>query len=242
MLQNPNFPLPSATHLRRRLKSQENDFDISVQSNLPKDSRIALSLDCWSSTTRLQFMAIIAYYITTNWELKEMLIGFESLTDCHSGALLARTVNKVLEKYQLTDRIVSITTDNASNNGTMMDQLNGYLDEALSNGQLLDNTIQHIPCLAHIIQLALKALLGKLRLRPTNDEFILNWEGEQQLEELNDLRRSTNKGIPWVLAKVSYIKDIILIFILIFDRFGNLQFLLILVVNANIDLTLFRRI
>ena len=81
-------------------------------------------------------------------------------------------VNSVIRKFGLTDRVVSITTDNAASNGIMISEINTCFDKVFSNGRFLSGLIQHIPCLAHIIQLALKALLGKIRLWLTNDTFI----------------------------------------------------------------------
>jgi hypothetical protein len=171
-------------------------------SRLVPDSKLALSLDCWSSSTRLSFMGVMAHYIDKDWYLQEELIGFESLQDVHSGAALASVVNELLKKYCIEHRVVSITTDNARNNGTMMTQINEYLEEAFANTRFLDGKIQHIPCLSHIIQLALKELLGAIRLRPTNDTLIQNWIEDQELNDLEQIERITQRGLPYTLAKV----------------------------------------
>jgi hypothetical protein len=65
-------------------------------------------------------LGIIVHYITKDWELIEELIGFESLTDVHSGVALAEVVNKVCAQFKLTGRVISVTTDNATNNSTMV--------------------------------------------------------------------------------------------------------------------------
>jgi hypothetical protein len=202
LLQNSRFPLPSSTTIRNRLKAQMTHFEETALSQLVDGSKVAISLDCWSSSTRLCFMSIIAHYITKDWELIEELIGFESLKQVHSGKELAKIVNKVIATFDLTGRVISITTDNASNNGTMLDSINSYLEEAFDNDRFLGGKIQHIPCLAHVIQLALKELLGKLRLRPTNESLILEWEEQQELDELELMRRAEDRGIPYILAKV----------------------------------------
>ncbi len=147
-------------------------------------------------------MGIIVHYITKDWELIEELIGFESLTDVHSGVALAEVVNKVCAQFKLTGRVISVTTDNATNNSTMVSQINQYLADALQSHRFLDGTVQHIPCLAHIIQLALKALLGKIRLRPTNETFIRDWREDQELNDLEKIKATEKRGIPYILAKV----------------------------------------
>jgi hypothetical protein len=84
----------------------------------------------------------------------------------------------------------------------MIGDINAYLIDALENDRFLDGRIKHMPCLAHVIQLALKAFLGKIRLRPTNETFIRNWEEEQELNDLQRIREVEKRGIPYVLAKV----------------------------------------
>jgi hypothetical protein len=135
-------------------------------------SKIVLSLNGWSSINKHSFLGIIAHYITAEWELVEEMIGFESLTDYHLKAALAIIINNVLEKYNLSDRVVSITTDNVYNNSTLIKELNSYINKAIDKS-FLNGNITRIPCLTHVIQLALKALLGKIRLTPKNETLII---------------------------------------------------------------------
>ena len=89
ILQNPIYPLPSSTTIRRRLDEQTRLFENNALSRLPLEAKVALSLDCWSSSTRLSFIGIIVHYISKDWELVEELVGFENLTDVHTGVALA---------------------------------------------------------------------------------------------------------------------------------------------------------
>ena len=54
----------------------------------------------------------------------------------------------------------------------------------------------HLPCLAHVIQLALSELLGKIRIKPTNEELQKVWTDS----DANELKGMS--GVPWTLAKV----------------------------------------
>lgn len=175
---------------------------ILLQDIVP-GSKVALSLDCWSSSTRLSFLAILVHFIDKDWQLHEKLIGFENLTDVHSGQELAKVVNDTVTKFDLSQRVISITTDNASNNGTLMKELNSYLEDALNQKLFaFENKIQHVPCLAHIIQLALQALLGKIRINPKNDVFLRDWQEQQELRDLETIATLEDKGVPYTLAKV----------------------------------------
>lgn len=147
-------------------------------------------------------MGIMATFITEKWEYREALIGFEFLDGAHTGKELATIVQRVISQYRLDGRVHCITTDNASNNTTMMGTINEMVAEiSLEPTKYHDGVIHHIPCFAHILQLAQKALLGSIRLSPTNSELQIDWD-ERSVEELRHLSR--DKGLPWTLAKVCF--------------------------------------
>lgn len=156
-------------------------------------------------------MAIISTFIDENWKWHEQLIGFEYIEGQHNGTRLANAVNAILQKYELQARLLSLTTDNASNNATLHAELLTHLPatdfnnilsvgiDADDKGENSTSLLTHIPCLAHIIQLALQQLLGKVHLRPTNNEFQQSWVDDKEEHEV----RTTAKGLPMTLAKVS---------------------------------------
>jgi hypothetical protein len=100
-----------------------------------------------------------------------MLIGFEYLKDVYTSIELAKVINNVFSKYKLQGRVTSITTDNTSNNETMITEINEILVEALDAGRILGGQVQHILCLAHVLQLSLKDMLGSIRIKPKNEVF-----------------------------------------------------------------------
>lgn len=74
---------------------------------------------------------------------------------------MANIVYNILEEYNILNKLQCITTDNASNNYTMTRVLSQKLrDEA---GVEWDDETQHLPCLAHIINLLVKNLLNAIR-------------------------------------------------------------------------------
>jgi hypothetical protein len=98
-------------------------------------------------------------------------------------------VNDLLHKLKLIGRITSITTDNASNNGMLLMEINQYLEEALAKG-FLDGNIQYIPCLPHVIQLGLKALLGKIRITSKKKKTMCLLRIGRQIKSYQSLPRS----------------------------------------------------
>ena len=93
--------------------------------------------------------------------MQTLLLAFEILEDHHTGCNLATIVFDVLDEYDLCDKLFCITSDNASNNSTMVEQLQNHLEQRDIDW---DPEVHHIPCLAHIINLVVQAFLEKLQV------------------------------------------------------------------------------
>ena len=67
------------------------------------------------------------YFINADWEYREVLLGFEPLSSIHTGAYLSTVVLDLLEKHEIKERVLAVTTDNASNNSTLISSLQDSL-------------------------------------------------------------------------------------------------------------------
>jgi hypothetical protein len=189
---NRDIALPSRSRIKRALELRVVDIEQHLLHDLPAGAKISLTLDCWTSPNKLSFMAINGYFINAKWEYREVMLGFEGLEGKHSGANLSNVLCNILQKQGIEKRILAVTTDNASNNRTLTKELEQALN--LGSFQAKGN---HIPCLAHVLQLSLKELLGKIRIEPRNDNVQLIWQ-ENELDQLDHA-----KGISKMLGKVS---------------------------------------
>jgi hypothetical protein len=70
-----------------------------------------------------------------------VLIRFEHLKDIYTSVELAKVINNIFSKYKLQGRVTSITTNNTSNNRTMITEINEILTEALDAGRILDSQV-----------------------------------------------------------------------------------------------------
>ena len=104
-------------------------------------------------------IAITGHYIDSTFQLHSDLLAFENLEANHTGPYLASIVFDVLDQYNLAEKLFCITTDNASNNFTMSKELENLLHNIDVDW---DSSINHIPCLAHIINLVVQAFLNTL--------------------------------------------------------------------------------
>lgn len=146
---------------------------------LPKDAKLSIGLDCWTSPFQQAFMAITGYFVDQHWEYREVLLGFEPLEGTHSGENLALVLSDILQKHQISGRIMALTTDNARNNETMIATIQrGYPN----------NRFIRIPCMAHVIQLSLNQLLERIKGTPQNNTVDTVWT-----EERNEAARKRPK-------------------------------------------------
>jgi hypothetical protein len=76
---------------------------------------------------------------------------------------LAEYVEEVLEQYDISHKLFCITTDGASNNKTMIASLSASLRSKHPDVNI-DPKAQRVPCLAHIINLAVGAFLQNLKV------------------------------------------------------------------------------
>ena len=111
-------------------------------------------------------MAVTGYFIDQDWNYREILLGFEPLYGTHSGINLSAILLELLQKHQIDNRVLAVTTDNISNNTTLIESI----QDSLQSLELPNQTpIIRIPCIAHVIQLSLRQLLGEMEANPKNE-------------------------------------------------------------------------
>ena len=68
-------------------------------------------------------MAITGYFIDIDWVYREVLLSFKPLSSSYTSLNLSSVLLKTLSEYNVEDRIFGLTTDNISNNKTLVDSL-----------------------------------------------------------------------------------------------------------------------
>jgi len=88
--------------------------------------------------------------------------GFEEIRASHTGANMAGIINNVLARYGIQDRILSFTSDSASNNRTLTEVLNNTGSLLSIEWCQLENDI---PCRANVVQLILGAFMSWIKVQ-----------------------------------------------------------------------------
>ena len=129
-----------------------------LQDHCNTGGKISITLDAWSSITRILFLGITGHYIEKRSnQFPSILLGFERLRGSHTADSLSRVCLIVLQGFQLTNHIRAVTSDNATTNTKMLH----ILEQSLPGFNAKGN---HIRCMAHIINWAVQELLSHLRV------------------------------------------------------------------------------
>jgi len=89
-------------------------------------------------------------------------------------------MKEVLDRFELTDgRLLGITTDNASSNYSMTRELQSTLQASGIEWPALRN---HVPCMAHVIQLASSAFMSSLRVKGRTK----SWEAHERDQQFGE--------------------------------------------------------
>jgi hypothetical protein len=121
-------------HIMKQADSSYKDLRAELEANC---STISLTWDGWTSPVRnIPILAIIGHWISPNFELQAAILEFRRLRGIHSGENMAEVVYEALQDLNLKHKLLAVTGDSASNNGTLVDHLyERLLDEQRVSGQ-----------------------------------------------------------------------------------------------------------
>ncbi|CAG8603612.1 465_t:CDS:2, partial [Gigaspora rosea] len=122
----------------------------NICQELQASSKLAFTLDIWTSISVKAYIEITIHFIDESWSLQQRLLNFVELEGVHSGKNIA---NKFIKM------IIRITTDNASNNNTMLDNIELWAIEQNLNF----SNKNHFQCFTHILNLDVQAGLKHLK-------------------------------------------------------------------------------
>ncbi len=103
-------------------------------------------MDVWTACTQQCFLEVTVHGIDTEWTIKTLLLDFIPLHESHTGEYLEEMIFKLVEKLEITNKIIGFTGDNATNNQTCL----RYLQKSI-NPNLI-----YVHCAAHVLNLVVK--------------------------------------------------------------------------------------
>lgn len=114
------MPFKSRNTLTSRIGTCfKSDRERLIEELAISSQTIALSLDGWTSSNDISFLAIIGHWLTEDFEYKEVVLEFTEIEGHKSGENMAKIVLDLLRELDIESKLISITGDNASNNETL---------------------------------------------------------------------------------------------------------------------------
>ncbi|MBW0591376.1 hypothetical protein O181_131091 [Austropuccinia psidii MF-1] len=117
----------------------------------------------WTSPNIEAFMAITGHFMDKEFNLVSVLLGLTEIEGNHSGQSLANQFLTTLKQYDLEDSIIAITTDNASVNQQMAQELQDSTKSFAAK-------TQYIGCMACTLHLSAQDGLKALAKGPSTHE------------------------------------------------------------------------
>jgi hypothetical protein len=114
-----------------------------VKSLLSDASYVCFTSNIWSGNAKKDYLSVVVHFVTADWKLEKMIIGFRLIDCSHSGVNIAERISLVPFEYDLTSKVLSVTLDNASANAFAMN----YLTPSLSS--YVGSTLLHQLCMSY---------------------------------------------------------------------------------------------
>ncbi|EFP85026.2 uncharacterized protein PGTG_11195 [Puccinia graminis f. sp. tritici CRL 75-36-700-3] len=204
---------------KRRSQMTLLDYTLRCRScsSNPLKGLMYLGLDAWQSPNGFNILGTVGYRLigedNGGFELEAMPLDFVRLKQSHTGLYLDETVQLIVEKFGLKEKICGIVTDNASNNKTMIEAIKSY------RWPRFKGKTQWIRCFAQILNLIVQEtgdsgddeddkdsnlskkdaeLVGRLI---NNDEIELKDEDVNEMSDEDEDDRYTSKSCKESLSK-----------------------------------------
>lgn len=68
-------------------------------------SKIHLSIDAWTSDSKLPLLGICAHFVAADYELKTALIALPFIYGRHTGITLSKIVLEVIQEYEIEEKV-----------------------------------------------------------------------------------------------------------------------------------------
>ncbi|XP_065662597.1 uncharacterized protein LOC136085236 [Hydra vulgaris] len=144
---NPKYKVPCRKKLRPLLTDLYREKVELLKSKLLSIKVLSITTDGWTSCQNYSYISATAHFISDKTNFISFCLGFAYLNGRHDADNLKEALLKIVEKFKVDDKIMSIVSDNASNVRNCLNSLKVCLN------------IQPIRCMGHVLQLVVKNVI-----------------------------------------------------------------------------------
>ncbi|CAG8681477.1 15699_t:CDS:2 [Acaulospora morrowiae] len=159
MLQiDSGFRRPSYKALKKEILFGNTNARNQIYELLKKSSEmVSLNTDLWMARNGTGYIGITAHWLSKEFELNEILLCLEPMPYSHTSQAIKEFLIQKVQDFNLQDKILCVITDNGSN---MVAAIRDW------------DSVERLPCTAHILQLSVNHALKKTTNKFTEFE---NW-------------------------------------------------------------------
>nr|XP_054594715.1 zinc finger BED domain-containing protein 4-like [Nothobranchius furzeri]XP_054594718.1 zinc finger BED domain-containing protein 4-like [Nothobranchius furzeri] len=135
---NPRYQPPSRDDLSNTFIPAWYSVEKSnLIQKLAQVNKVAITCDGWTSVAQDHFLTVTVHYIYKG-RMMQNVLSTEAVYESQTGLVVAKEISSVVEQFNLGQKVIAATVDNASN-----------MDVALKNLNFLK-----VGCFAHTLNLA----------------------------------------------------------------------------------------
>uniref|UniRef100_A0A7N0TMD8 Uncharacterized protein n=1 Tax=Kalanchoe fedtschenkoi TaxID=63787 RepID=A0A7N0TMD8_KALFE len=146
----PDFVKVSCTTLKADSITSYNKGKKRLMKILNGVRRVSITTDIWRSGQKIEYMVVTCHFVR-DWKIHKRVLSFCHIHPPHNGLYVCDLLNQCLGDWNLTNKLATITLDNASYNDVTVKKLKDVLSyqKKLSS----DGIFFHVRCCAHIINI-----------------------------------------------------------------------------------------
>jgi hypothetical protein len=147
---------PTRKTVKGWVKEYYEKGKIVLKEKLSTINSIALTTDIWTSGANHSYSSLMAHFINEEWQSNFILLDCSFIATPHTQNMIYDWLIFAIKEWEIEKRVVSITSDTASNGAAAIAQLSRDLKKSTG----VD--ILHVRCVAHIINLVVQAGLEEI--------------------------------------------------------------------------------
>ncbi|EPS70949.1 hypothetical protein M569_03810, partial [Genlisea aurea] len=196
---NPQFQGFSRKTARRFGFQQFKERKVILVSLFESTSnKFGLTFDCWRGVDGDDYIVVTCHWIDDKWVMQKRILAFRLFDPPHNAPRIAHLITSVCVEYGISNRIFSITTDNASNNIAAIPALKSSLNAVVGG------VFFHTRCICHILNLCVQ---DALRIEELDDALgymrkLVNLVKKSSAKRLIFKQMCQSRGIPFKSLKI----------------------------------------
>jgi hypothetical protein len=168
------------TFFDNMIKMRTMNMKKNILRNLKFKTKMTIILNVWINMNYIAFLRIIYYFMNRRFDYREVFLSFKFLQDKHIEDRFAKTILKMLLKYDFIKRLLYITTNNVFNNLFTRNHLEKKLRILNIYWSVVNDIVN---CMTHVLQLTITTFFFKLKILVINNEIAVRFD-ERNLDDV----------------------------------------------------------